>query len=336
MTISNTPRQRGGVPLGASELDSRNPLLLAWRQSRVALVARDENEAVDAAERSCYRSLTAQTPTLGSRCLSKRWPAKPRRDFATAEARYRELTSLAHPDDAGAADGARRRSSTGGRETQEAVDRLPVQALDGLDRAFLPRRRRRTVPPVQPPSGEAARARERCRSAALHQVSGPRLPGGWTGPGAASAWADTLRTGSPAQAAGSPGTAQRRGVALKILETVGAELPAIPRAYLLSSRLVAGAQRATRRRRRRLARQALGVRTRRAGNLVPQEPLVLMNLGVTHGRARQPRPAPSDYYRAKLPAVPGARRRRREPQRNPGESRSVAHRLRSESRGRTP
>ena len=46
----------------AVELDSRNSLLLAW-VSRSALVARDENEAIDAAERA-LSFLTAQTPRL--------------------------------------------------------------------------------------------------------------------------------------------------------------------------------------------------------------------------------------------------------------------------------
>jgi len=79
----------------AANLDARNPLVLAWL-SRVALVMRDENAALDAAERS-LPLLTAEVAPVDA-VFVEAVAAEARRDLATAERKYRALRAQ-RPDD---------------------------------------------------------------------------------------------------------------------------------------------------------------------------------------------------------------------------------------------
>jgi tetratricopeptide (TPR) repeat protein len=73
----------------ASSLDPRNPLLLAW-VSRAAQLVREEDEATEAADRA-VSLLTARTP-IADALFVRAVAAEARRDAASAESFYRELT----------------------------------------------------------------------------------------------------------------------------------------------------------------------------------------------------------------------------------------------------
>ena len=245
----------------ASKLDSSNPIIHAW-QSRVLRLMRRDQEAVQAAELAS-RALSESTK-LPDRLLIEAIVAESRRDLPTAEARYRENISRDRSDANATMELAAFLDRAG--RSSEAVD-VYVQALT-LDRYLyvadveLCRMYNRL--------GESLRARERAERA--------RTNLGTLGAAAGQAqallcWADSLRSGSPAEL-----QAARDGLAeaLSLFEKVDASYN-IPRAYNYLA-TIAGMQRA-RTDARAFGEKAL-VSAQRAGNVVIQA-LVLMNLGVT-------------------------------------------------------
>jgi tetratricopeptide (TPR) repeat protein len=259
----------------ASEQDPRNPLIAAWR-SRVAMIMRRDTEAAKAAEEATGL-LHDQVPEA-DRMFVEAVANESRRNFPATEAIYRELASR-HPDDVTplfelAAFLDRR------TRNQDAI----VAYQRGLDIDDSLARPEVELCRLYNRSNEGANARNRAQRGLMkYQALG--YPAGEAQ--ALFCLADTLRSGSDQD---REQARRHADAALKILQTIGADYQ-LSRAYYYVA-LVAGAQG------RRADAAAIGEQSleaaRKAGNLV-LEPLVLMNLGVTH-EALGNRARAADYY----------------------------------------
>ena len=259
----------------ASEQDQRNPLIAAWR-SRVAMIMRRDTEAAKAAEEATAL-LHDQVPDV-DRMFVEAAANESRRNFSATEAIYRELASR-HPDEVTplielAAFLDRRTRN----QDAVVVYRQALAVDDSLARPEVELCR------LYNRSNEGANAKDRAQRGLMkYQALG--YPAGEAQ--ALFCLADTLRSGSDQDREQARRSAD---AALTILETIGADYQ-LSRAYYYVA-LVAGVQG------RRADAAASGERSlaaaRKAGNLV-LEPLVLMNLGVTH-EALGNRARAAEYY----------------------------------------
>ena len=244
------------------EQDGRSPLALAWL-SRVSQVFRDGQAASDAAERASLL-VTEETPQADA-LLVAAVLAEARRDAAAAEARYRDLVA-AFPDEpayigelAGFQD--RQGQNTAAIATlQQALMQDREQPRVDLDLCRLYNR-----------VNDPARARQHARDAlAKYQKLGTRSGEGQT----LFCLTDALRVGD---AAAQAEAMQHAEAALAIFQQLKYPYN-MARAFNYLA-LVASA------RGNRVDAVGFGekalVAAREAGNVVLQ-PLVLMNLGVTH------------------------------------------------------
>jgi len=246
----------------ASEGDPRNAVLLAWR-SRVAAIIRKDDDAAEAGG-DALRLLDDQMPER-DRLFVSAIAAESRRDFPTAEERYRDLVE----------------SSVG--------DAWPVMELAGyLDRRAMPRDAVATYRQALVLDGRLVRARlELCRlynqlneaASAKEEAQLARTQYTALGDRAGEAQAllcatDTLRSGSDPERQEAYALAQKAADIFKQLHATYN----LPRAYYYLG-MVAGmmgnpAQAIT------FNEQAL--KAAQAGDNIVLLPRVLNNLGVTH------------------------------------------------------
>ena len=246
----------------AVEQDGRNPLALAWL-SRVSQIFRDGQAASDGAERASGL-VTEETPHADALFVAAVL-AEARRDAAAAEARYRDLIA-AFPDEPAyvmelAAFQDRQGQNAAAIATlQQGLMRDREQPRVDLDLCRLYNR-----------VNEPARARQHARDAlAKYQKLAARSGEGQT----LFCLTDALRVGD---AAAQAEAMQHAEAALAIFQELKYPYN-VARAYNYLA-LVAGGQG------RRTDAATFGEKAlaaaRDAGNVVLQ-PLVLMNLGVTH------------------------------------------------------
>jgi tetratricopeptide (TPR) repeat protein len=261
--------------MAASEQDPRNPVIAAWR-SRTATLMRRDTEAADSAEQAAGMAGDQLPPR--DRGFVDAVVAEARREFGSAEGNYRGIAAR-YADEAAPLIELAGFLDRRGRTADAIVTYQQALAIDdsaALADVELCRLYNR--------SNEGANARDRAQRA----VEKYQAIGSLTGQAQALfCLADTLRSGGDQDREQARRSADE---ALKILESIGSEYQ-IARAYYYVA-LVAGVQG------RRADAAASGEQslaaTRQAGNLV-LEPLVLMNLGVTH-EALGNRSRASGYY----------------------------------------
>ena len=263
----------------ASQQDSRNPLVFAWR-SRAARIMRHDDEATQAAGQA-VALLTAGMSGAG-RLFIESVAAESRRDSAVAESGFRELATQ-RPDDPAAAMELAAHLDRQGR-TEDAI----AAYLDTLTRDTRLATPHAELCRMYNRANEFVKAQEHAQLA----ISSYRTLGARSGEAQALlCLADALRTGIPEQRQQARVHAE---AALKIFEELGL-LYNVPRAYNYMA-MIAGIQDS------RAEAAALGEKAllsaRSAGNEVLQ-PLVLMNLGVTH-EALGNRARAADYYQQSI------------------------------------
>jgi tetratricopeptide (TPR) repeat protein len=251
----------------AATEDSRSPLLQAW-SARIAGILRRSDDAGVAADRAMR--LLSDSTSATERLFTEAVVAEARRDFKTAESRYRSLIAAA-PDEAKwlmELAGFQDRRGAGSDAAGSYVEVLRLEPMHAAARAELCR--------LYGPNGlnEGVKAREHGTAAlAAYRALGDRA-------GEAISLlclADTLRTGS---ADDRRMASTHVAAATRILETSQSEYQ-LPRAYSYAA-LIAGVE-------GRFDQSiALGERAlagaRAAGNAV-LTPVILMNLGVSNALA---------------------------------------------------
>ena len=265
--------------VSASSADPRNAIPLAWR-SHVATLIRNDDEAVDAA-RQARALLGPQTRTFDQQFVEA-VDAEARRDFSSADARYRELASAA-PNTAawlvelGAYEERRTRFA--------AAVESHVAALAGDSRLLRPRLELcRLYGPNR--LNEGAKAREHGRAA----LTGYTAIGDRNGQAhALLCLADVLRTGAAQDREEAGRQAQE---ALQMLTEVGSTYN-LPRAqyYVGLTTAIRGSMGGAAAWWEKAVASA-----RTSGNRV-LEPLLLMNLGVANMRLGN-RLRATEYYEA--------------------------------------
>ena len=261
--------------VAAAEQDPRNPVIAAWR-SRTATFMRRDTEAADSAEQAA--GMAGDQLPARDRWFVDAVVNEARRAFGAAEGSYRDIAAR-YPDEAAPLVELAGFLDRRGRTADAIVTYQQALAVDdSAARAEVELCR------LYNRSNEGANARDRAQRAVEKYQALGSLPGKAQ---ALFCLADTLRNGGDQEREQARRSADE---ALKILESIGSEYQ-IARAYYYVA-LVAGVQG------RRADAAASGEQslaaTRKAGNLV-LEPLVLMNLGVTH-EALGNRSRASDYY----------------------------------------